>query len=255
MPRTARRDCYTEFFHVMIQGLNKEYIFNNELEINTYLKYLKENLKDKNLQIIAYCMMNNHAHFLIHSNDILEISKLMSQVNTKYAIFYNKFNHRCGIVFRNRYKSEQIFTYSHLVSCINYIHNNPVKAKICEKKENYKYSSYRDYKKNGKILNTEKIEDILKKYDIAIEAVLREKYESYKFIDDTDEEDKEKLKISIVQEFLKNNNINREELIGNKFYLKKIATLMYMEFNFKQTEIAETLGVKRLKIHRILHEL
>ena len=256
MPRNARKEIYSEIFHIMIQGINKEYIFKNDTEINTYLKYLKERLNDRNLKIIAYCIMNNHAHFLIHTNDIMEISKLMSQVNTKYAIFYNKINNRCGFVFRNRYKSEQILTYSHLISCIEYIHNNPVKAGICDKKEDYQYSSYNNYKNNDKILNTYTLFDILKNYNINLEDVFKERYKLYKFIDDIENQDKDQLKKTILEEFLKKNNIkNVDEVKNNYSYLKQFSTIMCIEYNFTQKEIAEFLGLNRLKIHRILHEL
>ena len=118
MPRIARKDIVSNFIHVMIQGINKEFIFKDDFEIRMYLKFLHENIKITDLKIVSYCMMNNHAHFLIYSNNLTQLSKLMSKINTKYAIFYNKKNSRCGVLFRNRYKSQEIMNQSHLVACI-----------------------------------------------------------------------------------------------------------------------------------------
>lgn len=255
MPRNARKDVFSKFFHIMVQGINKEYIFKEETEIKTFLKYLKERAQESNLQIISYCIMNNHAHILIHTNNIEEISKLMSRVNTKYAMFYNKKHNRCGVVFRNRYKSEQILTYSHLMSCINYIHNNPVKAKMCNKKSEYKYSSYNEYKKESILLNIKEIEKILNTYGITIEQILAEKFETYNFIETTNMEDKEEIKRNILQNFLEKHNINSlNDILCNKKYLKELINIMYIEYNFTQKEIAEIFGVNRLKIHRLIHE-
>lgn len=256
MPRNARNNVNSNFFHVIIQGLNKEYIFQNELEIETYLKYMREKIINKHLQIIAYCIMNNHAHCLIYTRDTNEISKLMSQVNTKYAIFYNRINNRCGFVFRNRYKSEEILTYSHLVSCIHYIHNNPVKAKMCKSKNEYKYSSYNEYSKESKLVNIEDISKLLKQYDTNIEEILKANVEPYKFIENIDFEDKESMKKIVLKEFCVRNDLNSiEEIINNKKCLRELASIMYIEYNFTQKEIADLLGVNRLKIHRILNEL
>ncbi len=256
MPRNARKEVYSDFFHVMIQGINKEYIFKNEVEINTYLKYLKEKNINKKLQIIAYCIMNNHAHFLIYTKNIMEISKLMSQVNTKYAIFYNKLNNRCGFVFRNRYKSEQILTYSHLISCINYIHNNPVKAKMCTSKDEYKYSSYNEYMSKGHLLNIDEVLKIFKENNINIDNILKGKCEMHKFIEHVEYDNKEDLKKYILEEFYKRNNINDiNDVVNNRNYIKELSTMMYIDYNFTQKEIGEILGLNRLKIHRILHEL
>ena len=257
MPRNARKDNYSEFFHVMVQGINKEYIFKEEIEIKVYLKYLKENLKNVNLQIIAYCIMNNHAHFLIYTQDVIEISKLMSKLNTKYAIFYNKKHDRCGYVFRNRYRSEEILTYAHLISCINYIHNNPVKAKICISQSNYKFSSYNEYKKNKNIIiDINSVKEIFDNCGVTINDILDKKYELHRFMEYNQCYDREDAKQEIFKEFCKSNKIsNVEELINNKEDLKKLSTIMYIEHNFTQKEIAELLGINRLKIHRILHEL
>ena len=48
-------------------------------------------LKEKlDVQIIAYCIMNNHAHILIKTNNIHELGKYMQCLNTKYGKYYNK---------------------------------------------------------------------------------------------------------------------------------------------------------------------
>ena len=73
----------------MVQGINKEYIFNQEIYIKKYLKFLKENQKQTNLKIIAYCIMTNHAHLLIKAENIQELSKFMQKVNSSYARYYN----------------------------------------------------------------------------------------------------------------------------------------------------------------------
>ncbi len=256
MPRDARNNIHSNFFHVMIQGINKEYIFEKEIEIKTYLKYLKQKLEHKNLLIISYCIMNNHAHFLVYTKDIMEISKLMSQVNTRYAMFYNKRHDRCGFVFKNRYKSEEILTYSHLISCINYIHNNPVKAKMCKEKGDYKYSSYNEYKDKTFLLNINLVRQILERYNIMISTILDGKYESYKFIEHIEIENKKEKTKRILDEFLKENKIKHiDQIVNNKKYLKKLSNIMYIENGFTQKEIGEILGISRLRIHRIIHEL
>ena len=255
MPRKARTKNNTKVFHVMIQGINKEYIFEEDVEKKTYLKYLKEKIKDKELQMISYCIMSNHAHFLIYTDDIIQISKLMSQVNTQYAIYYNQKHNRCGFVFRSRYKSEEIVSYHHFLSCINYIHNNPVKADMCEAPGKYKYSSYNEYKEKEILINKNKIIQIFKKYHMDISDIFNGKYEAYRFIEHEESNNTEEIKNQIIEKFLINNKLKSiNDIIYNKELLKDIVTQMYIEYNFNQTEIAKALGLNRLKINRIINE-
>lgn len=254
MPRKARKEINSKFLHVMIQGINREYIFNNDKDIKVFLKFVKEKIKEFDLSIIAYCVMNNHAHFLIYTENINLVSKLMKMVNTSYAIYYNKNKERCGYVFRDRFKSEEILSQKHLVSCIHYIHNNPVKAKMCLSQSEYKYSSYNEYKNKPYLINKNKVMEILRKYNINIEMFLDETTEKYKFIDDMDPQNKKIIKISVLEEFCKEKNIgNMNELRSDKSNLKEIAIIMNKDYNFTQKEIAEVIGISRLKIHRIIH--
>ena len=205
--------------------------------------------------MISYCIMSNHAHFLIYTDDVMQISKLMSQTNTKYAIYYNQRHNRCGFVFRSRYKAEEIVSYHHFLSCINYIHNNPVKAQMCKTPGEYKYSSYNEYKEKEILINKNKIIQIFKKYHMDISDIFNGKYEAYRFIEHEESNNIEEIKNQIIENFLINNKMKSiNDIIYNKKFLKDIVTQMYIEYNFNQTEIARALGVERTKINKMINK-
>lgn len=89
IPRIARKYLNTSFFHVIVQGIGKEYIFKNEIYIRQYLKLINKYSKELNIIIIAYCMMNNHAHFLIETEHKEKMSQLMQKTNSIFAKYYN----------------------------------------------------------------------------------------------------------------------------------------------------------------------
>ena len=133
MPRKARKDLDAKFLHIMIQGINKEYIFEKEKYIKMYLSIFNNYIKQYEITLISYCIMNSHAHFLIHTLNIKELGSFMQKVNLVFSQRYNELENRVGVIFRNRYKAEPIYDKKYLINCIKYIHNNPVKAKIVKK--------------------------------------------------------------------------------------------------------------------------
>ena len=143
IPRIARSNLNSSFFHVIIQGHKKEYIFQKKKYIKKYIEIIKKYLGKYQIQIIAFCIMNNHAHFLIKAEKIEELSKFMHQINFCYATYYNYMEEgRVGHVYRDRFLSEQITTKRYLIQCIKYIHFNPVKAKMVDECKDYRFSSY-----------------------------------------------------------------------------------------------------------------
>lgn len=145
MPREARNRINGKFYHVMVQGINKEKIFYNDEYKKIYIKLIFEYATKNNIKIIAYCIMTNHAHMLLKINNINEMSKFMKIVNMKFAMLYNHIEDRVGIVFRNRFESEYIYDEKYFYNCIQYIHNNPVKAGLVNKQKDYKFSSANNY--------------------------------------------------------------------------------------------------------------
>lgn len=153
MSRLARSSFQTHFFHVIVQGINKDFIFSKKYYIETYLDLIHKYIHVFPITILSYCIMNNHAHLLVYVNDIHDLGKFMHKINLVYSQFYNKENNRCGVVFRNKYKSEPIYDAKHLLNCINYIHLNPVKAKMVNFCKEYPYSSYNSYVDDSGICN------------------------------------------------------------------------------------------------------
>ncbi len=248
MPRLPRNIHKAGFFHIMVQGINKSYIFQTEMQKKEYIKLMKECNKKIDIKIIAYCIMDNHSHIMIYSENITNISSYMKSLNTRYGIYYNKTNDRIGFVFRNRFQSQYIDDKNYLINCIKYIHMNPVKAGKTLKEEDYKYSSYNEYFKNKKfILNKEPLIKIF----IDKKSILKRIETANDKIEVMDiERDEENFKIAI-QEYLRKNKLNLGEIKNNKNKIIEIAEYLKNK-RYKQVQLAKILEINPKTLSRIL---
>ena len=226
MPRIPRMYLYTEYFHVITQGINKSYIFEESIDIKYYIKKMYELNEKYNIKIIAYCVMNNHTHFLLKTEEIKNLSNYMHDLNTAYACYYNKKYKRKGYVFRDRYKAEGIYSESHLYNCINYIYNNPVKAGICIKPEEYPYSNY-------KKIENRNINDV------------------YIFMDVNEDE---KNTIKIINDFLTEHEYSLKELVKDKKELYRLILLLKRDYGVSLRKISELINVNREKVRKIYND-
>jgi len=142
--RTARNESSTGYYHIMNRGINGLYIFKNKLEKQKLLRIIREEKAKINIRMVAYCIMDNHFHFLIKAEKE-DLTIYMKKIGIRYALYYNRKEKRRGPVFQDRFKSEAIENEAYLLSAIRYIHNNPVKAKMIEDFRNYEWSSARQY--------------------------------------------------------------------------------------------------------------
>lgn len=245
MPRLARKESKSYYHHIMVQGINKEYIFRNEVYINKYLFLMREKLKESNVNILAYCIMNNHSHLLMYSEKSDYISRYMQRVNTAYSHFYNKNNKRVGYVFRDRYLSQDIFTTNQLYHCMRYIHNNPVKANMVKEMWDYKYSSYKEYLGRKHIITEESLKMIFGSTDNYIQLFnsIHTKCTDENFIDT-----KEKDIQQYISEFEESSKTNISDLTKNKSLLKEFINEARKETNVKIVELAQILGISKSTI-------
>ncbi len=231
--RKPRYYYESNYYHIMIQGDEKKNIFSSDRNKKKMIYLLKHNAFRNDVEIIAYCIMDNHAHILVFCPEIERVSKMMSQSNTSFGLYFTNKRQKVGHVFRERFRSESIYTKSHLVNCIKYIHNNPVKARKCINPSDYYYSSYKSFFKTDK-----RIEEICDLTDNDINAIIKGEKVITRFIDDEYSKSDSNCAFEESQKLF-SNILNEEERIGKEY--------KYLKENCKITdeEIAKLLKMSR----------
>lgn len=144
MARFPRDKGDSGIYHIMIRGVNKMNLFDNKYEKLKFLEIISRMKSQQEFSLYAYCIMNNHAHLLL-KEEMDSLSRSIQRISVSYSYYYNKKEERIGPLFQGRFRSEKIENDEYLLECIRYIHNNPVKANIVSRPEEYISSSYNIY--------------------------------------------------------------------------------------------------------------
>lgn len=161
MGRKWREEYKGGIYHVIARGNNKEYIFKESIDKGYFVKQLKQTIEGMNYRIFGYVLMDNHYHILIQTMD-KKLQEIMHQINNKYSKYFNYKYKRVGHVFQGRYKSIIVQDERYLVGVLRYIHQNPIKANICQTVDGYKWSSDIFYRRDLRgFVNTDIILNIL----------------------------------------------------------------------------------------------
>ena len=100
--------------------------------------------KVSGMKVYAWCLMNNHVHLLLEEG-VEDLSKTMKRIGVSYVWYYNLKYSTTGHLFQDRFRSENIESNVSLFRVIRYIHQNPVKAGIVERSDEWRWSSCMGY--------------------------------------------------------------------------------------------------------------
>jgi len=146
-------------YHIYNRWFNKQKLFFTNQDYERFFLYLDLVLSDfgEDLDLISYCILSNHFHFLIKSkNTSLSISDFMRRVQASYTSYLRvKYpeNFQKWSIFEWRFQSKQILTDEYFNKCLYYVNFNAVKHKIVDKIENYPHTSFHQFwDKNKKII-------------------------------------------------------------------------------------------------------
>lgn len=238
MARIARKSFETSFFHIITQGINREFIYKKAEYIEEYIRLIKKYKDEYGISVLAFCIMSNHAHMLLYVKTTEEMAKFMHKVNGIYAQYYNRNENRVGIVFRNRYVSEAIYNEDYLIKCIKYIHMNPVKAGIVKRCDEYIYSSYQDFVNNSGVARSPILTEM---FGNNFTDIFNDVNQEMIFNDiDINEEDRID---GAIREYLDRDNKSLEDVLKDRESKKKF--IKYLKNNQKITYVAI---MKRLNI-------
>ena len=184
-----------ELYHVYNRGNSKQPIFFNNDNYVYFLQKIRKNILP-HCEILNFCLMPNHFHLLIYADERTIQSKRISNPDrnvlaegfrnllSSYAQAINKQNTRTGSLFEQNTNCiclrDGSVNYSS--TCFHYVHQNPLKAKLVSKMEDWPYSSFKDYigLRNGTLCNKRLAFELL---DLAPKTFYED---SYKVIDDDD---------------------------------------------------------------------
>ena len=155
MSREARKLSESGFYHIVFRGINHQNIFEEEQDFEYMLEIFKKLKQEMQFEIHAYCLMTNHVHILLKESQTGDISTILKRLLTKYVMEFNKKYQRSGALIGSRYKSKVVEVDEYFIPLIIYIHQNPLRAGIVKKLENYKYSSYCEYLGERKFVNVQ----------------------------------------------------------------------------------------------------
>lgn len=147
MGRKPRIEFKGAIYHVIKRGNNRDYIFRKREDKESLLRYIAYTKEDGGFNLWGYVIMDNHYHLIIQTKD-KPLNKIMQTINNRFSKDYNKRHKRSDHVFGGRYKGILVLDDKYLFALLRYIHHNPVRAKICKKIAQYKWSSDHYYRKN-----------------------------------------------------------------------------------------------------------
>ena len=137
----------------MLRGVNRQQIFDDDDDYRKFIMILHDMTSPKDelkrplpprCAFYTYCLMPNHVHLLIQEKEE-KLSKTVKQIASRYAMYYNNKYEHFGHLFQDRFKSEPVESYSYFLTLIRYIHQNPVAGRLCQRVEDYDWSSWAEY--------------------------------------------------------------------------------------------------------------
>ena len=150
MGRRPRVEYIGAIYHVIQRGNNKEFIFERQEDKAFLLGEVVCRQTGLGYRLIGYVILDNHYHLLLQTNCV-QLKAIMHRINNKYAKYCNDRYGRTGHVFEQRYKAILVQDEQYLLTLLRYIHQNPVRAGICAKAEQYEWSSDKEYRKGDSV--------------------------------------------------------------------------------------------------------
>jgi putative transposase len=162
-----------EVYHIYNRGNNSQTIFFNDYNYQQFLRKIQTEIAPS-CELLAYCLMPNHFHLIIQATEIScneipsyggkpmqLLARKIGLLLSSYSQQMNRQNGTTGSLIQQKTKAKCITTpesgqttlrrgptvsaASYIINCMHYIHQNPLRAKLVTRLEDWKYSSFAEY--------------------------------------------------------------------------------------------------------------
>lgn len=128
--------------HVTQRGVRRMDVFTFDDDYLAYLSLLKESCDKAGTQVLAYCLMTNHVHFIMVPTTEDGLRAALGETHRQYTRLIN-FRDDCrGHLWQERFHSFAMDE-AHVLACARYVERNPVAAGMVRRARDYRWSSVR----------------------------------------------------------------------------------------------------------------
>jgi putative transposase len=143
MARLPRCLLPTEgIYHVTARGVARSVIARDDDDRRYFLVLLAREVRHEGWDCHVFCLMPNHYHLVVETN-IESLSRGLHRLNGNLARSFNDRSKRWGHLFGDRFAAFAIRDEKHLRHACEYVLNNPVRAGLCERAEDWPWSGSR----------------------------------------------------------------------------------------------------------------
>ena len=140
MPRIGRITELGMPHHITQRGNYRQKIFEEKEDFKKYRDLINECSGKYGLKILAYCLMNNHVHFIAIPTEKESLAETFKTTHMRYSQYFNKKKKSAGHLWQGRFYSS-ILDEPHLIEAVRYVERNPVRAKMVKKAWDWEWSS------------------------------------------------------------------------------------------------------------------
>ena len=143
MPRQARVAVADVIYHVINRANGRATIFHNDKDYQHFEALLQEARDLTDMRILSYCIMPNHWHLLLYPHTDTALSEFMSWLTSTHVRQYRTKTETIGYghLYQDRYKSFPVETNAYCQTLIRYVEQNPLRAKLVTRAEDWRWSS------------------------------------------------------------------------------------------------------------------
>ena len=155
--KTSLLQASEVYFHAYNRVVENSLLFPHERNYHFFMTKIEKYLDKSKLEMVAFCLMPSHYHFVLFQRVPEAVSEFISNVCNGYAKALNKQMNRTGHLFESKYKMKIVDETAYLTHLTRYVHMNPVAAGLVGRPQEWEFSSCREYcrERKSKIVSPE----------------------------------------------------------------------------------------------------
>jgi len=151
MARPLRIEFAGALYHVISRGNERKPIVRDDVDREKRLDWLRRTVETYGWRLHAFVLMTNHEHLFVET-PLPNLSAGIQYLGGSYTSYFNRRHRRSGHLFQGRFKGHLIEEQGYFLEVSRYLHLNPVRAKMVERPEDYRWSTYRGYVRGRRAL-------------------------------------------------------------------------------------------------------